>query len=117
MKREIKVVVLGVLGGLFAMLVIAFALQGTAFFLYKVFAPRQEAVRRDVFEQSKAYNEGMRQELQNMAFQYAQADEGHKSALASLILHRVADYDISKLDPDMLNFVERLRAERLGGGR
>lgn len=117
MRREITIWTLGSLGVLVAMAVMAFALQGTDFFLYKVFAPRQEAVRRDVFEQSRAYNEGMQQELQNMAFQYAQADDEHKSALASLILHRVADYDIGKLDPDMRRFVERLRAERLGGGR
>lgn len=117
MEREIMRVVLGTLGVLIVAAVLAFALQGTDFFLYKVFAARQEAVRRDVFEQSRAYNEGMRQELQNMAFQYAQADDAHKSALASVILHRVADYDIGKLDPDMRSFVERLRAERIGGGR
>ena len=41
---------------------------GNDFFLFKVFAPKYEQVRRETFEQSKAYNQGMIQELQNMQF-------------------------------------------------
>ena len=115
--RTLAVGVLGAIGVLVAMAVVAFAVGGTDFFLYKVFAPRQEAVRREVFEQSKAYNEGMQQELQSMAFQYEQTDASHRAALASLILHRVADYDIGKLNPNMRRFIESLRAERMGGVR
>jgi hypothetical protein len=117
MKRDIMVWLLGTLGVLVTMAGIIFALQGTNFYLYRVFAPRQEQARRETFEQSKAYNEGMRQELQNMAFQYAQTDDAHKAALASLILHRVADYDVDKLDPEMRQFVVDLRAARLGGSK
>ena len=56
------------------------------------FAPRYERVRRETFEQSKAYRQGMVQELQNMQFSYAQADADGKAALADLILHRAADF-------------------------
>lgn len=87
-------------------------LQGNDFFLTKAFAPKYEAVRRETFEESKAYNQGMIQELQNMQFQYVQAAPDAKDALASIILHRVADYDVNKLPPDLKNFVEVLRNER-----
>jgi hypothetical protein len=88
---------------------LTWVVQGNDFFLYKTFAPRYEAARRDVFEQSKAYNQGMIQELQNMQFQYVQADKEHKAALASIILHRVADYNSEMLPPDLASFISSLR--------
>ncbi len=97
---------------LVAVLGLVWVLQGNDFFLYKVFAPKYEATRRQVFEQSKAYNQGMIQELQNMQFQYAQADSAHKDALASIILHRAADYDENRLPSDLRDFIQRLRRER-----
>jgi len=103
-----KTIGIGVLS-LAGMLGIIWILQGSDFFLYKTFAPKYEAVRRDTFEQSKAYNQGMVQELQNMQFQYVQADKEHKAALASIILHRAADYDQDKLPPDLYSFIQSLR--------
>ena len=89
--------------------------QGNEFFLYKVFAPQYEQVRRETFEQSKAYNQGMIQELQNMQFQYVAIDETNteaRAALASIILHRVADYDENKLPSDLASFVRQLKQQR-----
>ncbi len=102
----VGIVVLAVMLGL------VWILQGNDFFLYKVFAPKYEQVRRETFEQSKAYNQGMIQELQNMQFQYEQANPEQKDALASIILHRVADYDETKLPPDLRAFIQKLRDER-----
>ena len=96
---------------------ITWAVQGNDFFIYKVFTPHQEAIRRETFEQSKAYNQGMVQELQNMQFEYAKADQSAKAALASIILHRAADYDVTRLPPDLRSFIEKLRAERTGGNQ
>lgn len=89
--------------------------QGNEFFLQKYFAPKMEDVRRETFEQSKAFNQGMVQELQNMQFEYIKADEKHKDALASIILHRVADYDVEKLPEDLRDFVRQLKRERTLG--
>jgi hypothetical protein len=75
------------------------------------FSPRQEAVRRETFENSKAFRQGMAQELAAMHFEYVQADADHKDALASIILHRTADYDVGTLPPDLRGFVEALRNE------
>lgn len=84
--------------------------------MQRYFSPKVEAVRRQTFEQSKAYNQGMVQELQNMQFSYAQATDAQKDALASVILHRAADYDENEMPPDLRVFIRDLRRER-GGGR
>lgn len=101
------------LGVIVVMTGIGWAVAGNDFLLYKYFAPKQEAVRREVFEQSKAYNQGMIQELQDMMFQYAGAAPEQRAGLASIILHRSADYDMDKLPPDLSVFVQRLRNERM----
>lgn len=106
-----------VVAPLLALLLIIWALQGSDFFLTKVFAPKYEQVRRDTFEQSNAYNQGMIQELQNMQFEYVKAAPEQQDALASIILHRAADYDVDKLPPDLRTFVLQLRHSRLTGGK
>jgi hypothetical protein len=92
--------------------VLGFLFQGEDFILYRYFAPKQEAVRRQVFEQTKSYNQGYIQELQAMQFQYVQADKSAKAALADIILHRTADYPDAKLPPDLYAFIEQLRNQR-----
>lgn len=104
--------VLSVLGSLVLVLGLVWIAQGNDFFLYKVFAPKYEQVRRETFEQSKAYNQGMVQELQNMQFEYVKASPEQQKALASIILHRAADYDVNKLPPDLAEFINQLRRNR-----
>lgn len=71
--------------------------------------PRYEAIRRETFEQSKAYNQGMVQNLRTMQESYVLADDEHKTALASVIKHETADYDVDSLPPDLQTFVRGLR--------
>jgi len=85
--------------------------QGNDFFMYKFFGLKYENTRREIFEQSKAYNQGVIQELQNMQFEYVKADEAHKNALASIILHRSADYDVDRLPADLRAFINELKRE------
>jgi hypothetical protein len=100
---------------IFAMLVIimlTWVIQGDNFFLYKYFAPKFEQTRRQVFEQSKAYKEGMVQELQNMQFEYIGASPEHKEALRSIILHRSADFDENKMPTALRDFIKGLKREK-----
>jgi len=101
-----------VLGSIVFILCISWIFTGNDFFLYKYFAPKQESVRREVFEQSKAYNQGMIQELQNMQFEYEKADSAHQTALASIILHRAADYDENKMPTDLRDFIQKLKNDK-----
>lgn len=97
------------IGGVIFVLAVSWLVEGNDFFLFQYFAPRRAAVERKVFEETKSYNQGMIQELENMQFQYEQADDAHKEALRSIILHRAADYDVDKLPPSLRSFVAGLR--------
>lgn len=112
MKKEIAAV-LGLLLLVFVVcLGLAWAVQGNEFFLYRYFGPKQEGVRREVFEQTKSYRQGMIQELQNMQFDYVKADLEHKEALASLILHRAADFPEEDMPADLRTFIQELKRKR-----
>ena len=106
-----KIVILGFLCliGLFGL---GWLAQGNDFFLYKVFAPKVEGVRRQTFEQSKAYNQGVVQELDKQYQDYAKANKDEKEAIASIALHQVVDYPVSLLPDYLRTFVEKLRADQ-----
>lgn len=82
---------------------------GNELALTKYFSPKFEQVRRETFEQTKSYNDGMIQELQSFQFQYVQASPEHKEALKSIILHRVANFDMNKLPLDLRQFIDSLK--------
>lgn len=92
-------------------LALGFLFQGADFFLYSTFAPKYEKARRETFEESKAYRQGMVQEMQNMQFQYEQASKEHKEALSSLILHRAADFKEEDMPRDLSVFIHSLRTK------
>ncbi len=99
-----------VIGGLIlSSVMLGWCGQANDLAMHKVFDPKYEQVRRETFEQSKAYNQGMIQELRAMQYDYVQADEAHKAALKSIILHRFADYDENSLPPDLRDFIRSLR--------
>ena len=92
---------------------VLWVVTGNQFFLYQYFAPKIESVRRQVFEGTKSYNQGMIQELQNMQFDYQRVtDPNAKAALAKIILHRAADYDEDRLPVDLRQFIRSLKEIR-----
>ncbi len=117
LSREIMKWTLGMIGALIVMALAAFMVQGTDFFLYKTFAPRQEASRREVFEQSKAYRDGLMQELRSAQIDYAKASTSQqKLAIGSLVLHDAAGFK-DELPPDLEAFVRAVRTEQIGGAQ
>jgi hypothetical protein len=113
MKEALKVIGIGILV-LVAIVGLAWIIQGNDWFMYKVFAPKYEQTRRETFEQSRAFNQGMVQELENMRFEYTrEKDPNAKKALADIILHRVAGYNLD--DPavsyDLRSFINDLKRQ------
>lgn len=109
-----------VLGGIFlgivalvVLLGLSWVFTGNEFFLYKYFAPKRAEVERQVFENTKSYNQGMIQELQNMQFEYIKATPEQKQALGSIILHRAADFDENKLPVDLREFIKTVKHDQL----
>jgi hypothetical protein len=114
-RREKSVVGVAAGWGVVALLVflgLSWVLQGNQFFLYKLFAPKEAAVERQVFEETKSYNTGFAQEVEAMELAYTQADAAHKAAIGSLLLHRVAGYDESKLPSVERSFLATVRSEQ-----
>lgn len=106
--KIVGIVVLSVL----ALFGLSWAVEGNDFFLYKFFAPKQAEVQRQVFEQTRSYRQGMIQELENMQFQYeSTTDVNAKSALAQIIIHRAAGFDLNDSDvPYTLRvFIQKLQ--------
>jgi len=102
---------IGIFSGLIALV---WLLQSNDFFMYKEFAPKYEQARRETFEQSKSYRQGMVQELETFRAQYITATPAQQDALASIILHRCADFDESAMPSDLREFVKQLRNKRTG---
>jgi hypothetical protein len=92
-----------------ALVLLPWVFMGNDYFLYKAFAPKMEAARRETFEQSKAYNQGMTQELESMMIQYQSAKPEGKDAICSVVRHRVADYPTSGVPSHLLGFVNTCR--------
>lgn len=88
---------------------IAWLVTAGNFSIFSYFAPRYENVRRNTFEQSQAYNQGMTQEVLDFQRQYITATPSQKEALADVILHKTASYDLSKLPASSRQFIEKLR--------
>ena len=108
-----------IIGVFVVVLVVSMALgwiiQGNDFFMYKFWAPKQEAVRRQVFENTRSFNQGMIQELQNMQFEYTkEKDQNAKAGLASIILHRASGYNLNDPDvpADLRSFITDLKHQQ-----
>lgn len=101
---SVTIVILGVI----------WLVQGNDFFLAKVFAPRMEQIRRETFEQSKAYNEGVAQELRRQQLEYInpRLTVDQKKAIGSVILHQTAGYDTTKLPPDLQQFLNQIKQDQ-----
>jgi hypothetical protein len=83
---------------------LGWAVQGNSFFIFKVFNPKIEQVRRNTFEQSRAFNEGQMQHLASIQAQFATATPEQQKALAQLVMQNYAAYDVSKLTPQLQDF-------------
>lgn len=73
------------------------------------FAPKEESVRRNTFEHSKAFVSGTIQEIRSMQLDYVKATEpAQKAALASIIRHDAANIDNNLLPDDLRTFIDSL---------
>ncbi len=107
-----RIAALCVLGFFLMALGITWVVQGNDFLLYRVFAPKAEAARRETFEQSKAYNDGMAQELRAMQIDYIKGTPDQKRAIGSVVLHRVAGVELGNMPSDVRAFVSDVKREQ-----
>lgn len=95
--------------GLSALIAVAFALNLGGLEWTRFFGPRREAVRREVFKQTRSYNEGKEQELLKYRVEYMRADDDGKAAIRSTIRHAFADYDETLLTGELRSFLREMK--------
>ena len=88
---------------------LSWVFQGNDFFLYKVFAPKQEAVRRQVFEQTPSYTQGKNTYIGRLRAQYESAEGPQKESIRRLILEEAGTIDENNLTSSNRAFVNSLR--------
>ena len=90
---------------------LAFGLEWAGIKWYGFFGPKREAVRREVFKQTRSYNEGKEQELIKLRLEYLREEnQDAKQAIASTIRHSFADYDENLIDSSELRtFLKQIK--------
>ena len=77
---------------------------------FKFFAPKYQNVKREVFLNTRSYNEAAMQDLTKYRLEYIKANTmEEKAAIVSLIRHRFAEYDSSKLPQELRKFLDEIR--------
>lgn len=98
MKDTFKVVAAFV-GGLVLLFILG--LYGLGWF--KFFAPKEENIRREVFEQTKSYVHGKIQDLAKYYDEYQKSDSPEsKSAIQELVKSQFADFDTNTISSQQL---------------
>ncbi len=79
-----------------------------SFRLNQHYLPKYEQVRRETFEQSQAYNEGMRRDIENLRIDWLGATGGQKDAIRALALTRIAGLPDAAVTGPILSFRNEL---------
>ena len=97
-----------VVAAIFGMIALGWGLTFNQLGMQSFFNPKFEQVRRETFETSKAYRDGMAQELRGLQIEYIKADPKVQPALAAAIKHKAAGVPDDALPSDLALFVRTL---------
>lgn len=100
-------------GSIFKLAVFGLVIFGVfygGYLLTAFFAPRYEAIRRDVMLESRAYSESSVRELYRLREQYTNASsDDARAALRSMTLHEFSIFPQDRLPPDLQTFYATLQ--------
>lgn len=83
--------------------VMIFVCGGISIAYYKVFAPMQKNIERDVFEESQSFVHGKIQDLAKYFEEYNQKDDlTEKEAIRQIIIMQFTQFDSDKVKNDKL---------------
>ena len=96
---------------LIGILIIAIPLGSGFYFLglKKLFAPRNVAIDREVFEQSKAYVHGKIEHLQRLRLNYELGNERHRQAIRNIVLTETSTVDLNRFPVGLAKWVKSLK--------
>lgn len=99
--------------GLVAIFGLTWIGQGNDFFLYKVFAPKYEEVRHDVFKNSQAYLDGKVTNLSKLKMDYAKADtDEHRCAIRAMAVREASTVITdTRMPVDLIRWINKLQGD------
>jgi hypothetical protein len=109
-KSPVMNIIWGIVIFLIVSVCIDWFVQGSNFFMYKFFAPKQEAVRREVYEQTKSYKQGSIQRLGTLCSQIATADSAHAPMLNDIITQEFVEWDTTAVPQHLRKCLNTARA-------
>lgn len=112
-EKKMRYTIGWIVFGLLVVFGIGWVVRANYFAQESVFAPKEEALRRQTVEESKAYNDGVAQEVLSMQMEYIKSTPDQKAALKSVILHKLAGYDLTHFSADTQKFINDLRHESM----
>jgi hypothetical protein len=72
--------------------------------------PKRENIRRQIFEETKSYNQGMQQELIDLMHQYNMAkDKQDKKAIMNTVRIKFSDYNEDRLSSELRDFLKKCK--------
>lgn len=110
--KSLKIIgaVFGIILLIIILIILAFAMEFGGLKWKQYFAPKHEAVRREVFKETRSFNEAKMQELLKLRLEYIrEKDTATKEALAFTIRHKFADYDENKLPYELKVFLGKIK--------
>ena len=79
----------------------------------KVLAPEAEAIRRDVYEESKSYRDGTIRDLDNMRLEWSRTeDEAARKLIEGVAIHRAADFPREDLPERITTWLKEIGGVR-----
>ena len=97
------VIILLVFIGIIILSSAAFGLEWAGLKWKGFFAPKHAAVEREVFKQTRSYNEGKVQELSKLRYEYnKEKDSVSRKAILSRVRQAFAEYDETLIDSPSL---------------
>lgn len=92
-------IVVAALAGLFLVIALLFGLTWLGIEWDGFFGPKRAAVEREIFRETRSYDEGMIQQLARYRLQHVRAKSSEeKKAIASTVRVMFAEYDPDKLE-------------------
>lgn len=99
-----KNVITGVLG-IVLVIVVLLAVDYAGVLWNGVIFTKKEEIRREIFEETRSFNEAKLQQIAKYKYEYDTGDESTKIAVKSVVRSTFSDYDTSKLPFELKNFI------------
>lgn len=101
--RELLVIIVSAV----AFLLFIAGLQFYGLISYQFFAPKYEAVRRTVWENTPSFYAGTRRDFDDLVLQYKQAKtDDERDAISSILRHRAAGAPTDLITPEVKQIIK-----------